>query len=98
MNETHQMKLVEFPEQTVVIAKDQPEYLPLPAHRFAGDPQGRIACCWQLTWRERLGILFSGKLWHQVLTFNQPLQPQLLTVEKPDMPEVKCSNAEITGG
>lgn len=79
------MKLVEFPEQTVVIAKDQPEYLPLPAHRFAGDPQGRIACCWQLTWRERLAVLFVGKLWHQILTFNQPLQPQLLTTKKPDM-------------
>ena len=76
----------------MVIAKDQPEYLPLPAHRFAGDPQGRIAFCWQLTWRERLGVLLGGKLWHQVLTFNQPLQPQLLSVEKPNMPEAKCSN------
>ena len=92
MDETYQMKLVEFPEQTVVIAKDQPEYLPLPAHRFDGDTQGRIACCWQLTWRERLAVLLGGKLWHQVLTFNQPLQPQLLTVEKPDMPAAKCSN------
>ena len=92
------MKPVEFPEQTMVIAKDQPEYLPLPAHRFAGDPQGRIACCWQLTWRERLAVLLCGKLWHQVLTFNQPLQPQLLTTEKPDMPEAKCSNAEVSDG
>lgn len=79
------MKLVEFPEQTVVIAKDQPEYLPLPAHRFKDDAQGRIACCWQLTWWERLKVLFAGRLWHQVLTFHHPLQPQLLTVEKPEM-------------
>jgi len=28
------MKLIEFKEQTVVIAKDQPEYMPLPAHQF----------------------------------------------------------------
>lgn len=81
------MKLIEFPEQTVVIAKDQPEYLPLPAHRFSG-ADGRIACCWQLTWIERLTVLFRGQIWHQVLTFNQPLQPQLLTVEKPPM-EIK---------
>ena len=80
------MKLIEFPEQTVVIAKDQPEYNPLPAHRFPDDPQGRIACCWQMTWRERLAVLWTGKLWHQILTFNSALQPQLLTVEKPDMP------------
>lgn len=78
------MKLIEFPEQTVVIAKDQPEYKPLPAHRF-NDDEGRIACCWQLTFWERIRVLFSGKIWHQILTFNGPLQPQLLTVEKPEM-------------
>lgn len=80
------MKLVNFPEQTVVIAKDQPEYLPLPAHRFVNDPEGRIACCWKLTWRERLAVLLTGTIWHQVLTFNKPLQPQMLTTEKPVMP------------
>lgn len=51
------MKLIEFQEQTVVIAKDQPEYLPIPAHQFADDPQGRIAFCWQLSWCERLAVL-----------------------------------------
>jgi hypothetical protein len=80
------MKIIEFPEQTTVFAKYQPEYLPLPAHRFLDDAQGRIACCWQLTWRERFAVLFGGKLWHQILTFDQPLQPQKLTVEKPHMP------------
>jgi hypothetical protein len=79
------MKLIEFPEQTVVIAKDQPEYSPLPAHRFPNDPHGRVACCWKLTWMERLAVLCTGKLWHQILTFSKPLQPQLLTVERPDM-------------
>lgn len=79
------MKLIEFAEQTVVIAKNQPEYEPLPAHVFEGDRQGRIACCWKLTWWERLQVLWSGLVWHQVLTFGRALQPQLLTVEKPDM-------------
>ena len=79
------MKIVEFKEQTTVYAKDQPHYRPLPAHQFAGDPQGRICTCWELTKWERVKLLFSGKLWHQVLTFNKPLQPQLLSVEKPLM-------------
>lgn len=87
------MKLVEFPEQTTVFAKNQPEYLPLPAHKFEGDPQGRIAFCWRMTWRERFKVLFTGMLWHQVLTFDQPLQPQLLETDKPDM----APNADITG-
>ena len=94
MDETHQMKLIEFPEQTVVIAKDQPEYLPLPAHRFAGDQQGRIAFCWQLTWRERLAVLWRGVVWQQVLTFNHPLQPQLLATEKPVMPSASVPNSD----
>ncbi len=80
------MTPIEFPEQSVIIAKDQPEYLPLPAHRFAGDYSGRIAFCWQLTWRERIAVLLRGILWHEVLTFNQPLQPQFITTEKPEMP------------
>jgi hypothetical protein len=79
------MTLVEFPEQTVVYAKDQSEYLPLPAHQFKDDPQGRIAFCWKMGWRDRLRVLFSGKVWHQVLTFNHPLQPVLLQTEKPKM-------------
>lgn len=79
------MNLIEFKEQTVVIAKDQPEYKPLPAFKRANDPSGLIVCCWKLSIRERLTVLFSGLIWHSVLTFNRPLQPQLLTAEKPEM-------------
>lgn len=78
------MELIKFKEQTVVIAKDQPEYLPLPAHQF-NDEHGRIAFCWKMSWRERVKVLFTGVLWQQVLTFNQPLQPQKLETIKPDM-------------
>ena len=78
------MKTIEFKEQTVVIAKDQPEYLPLPAHQF-NDKDGRIAFCWKLTWREKLKVLFTGVIWEQVLTFNKPLQPQKLETAKPEM-------------
>jgi len=78
------VKLLSFPEQTVVIAEHQPQYLPLPAYQF-NDEQGRIAFCWQLSWRERFKVLFRGVLWHQVLTFNQALQPQLLSTDKPAM-------------
>lgn len=80
------MTLIEFKEQTTVIAKEQPEYAPLPAHRFPNDPQGRIAFCWKGSLWDRIKFLFTGKLWHQVLTFNYPVQPQMLALEKPDMP------------
>lgn len=79
------MKLIEFPEQTVIYAKDQPQYNPLPAHVVPGDPGGRIVCCWQMSWRERLRVLVTGRVWHHVLTFGDRLQPQLLSVDKPEM-------------
>lgn len=81
------MDLVEFPEQTLVIAKNQPQYRPLPAYRKPQDPEGRVICCWSLTWRERLRLLFTGRIWHHILTFNGPLQPQLLELDKPEMPQ-----------
>ena len=30
-------------------------------------------------------LLIRGRIWHEVLTFNHPLQPQLLSIDKPDM-------------
>lgn len=71
-----------FPEVNQEIAKNQPEYFTLPAHIDQG---GCVTCCWKLEWRERLMLLFTGKLWHQILTFNSPLQPQLILVHKPTM-------------
>jgi hypothetical protein len=78
------MKAIEFPEQTVIIGKDQKKYLPVPAHQF-GDREGTILFCWQLNARERLQVLLTGKLWHRVMTFGGALQPQLLETSKPHM-------------
>lgn len=74
------MTPTEFPQQTLVIAKDQPEYLPIPAH-FDRE-QGVMTFCWRLTWRERLTLLLTGRLWHQVLTIGS-IQPVMLNVESP---------------
>jgi hypothetical protein len=74
------MKPIEFPEQNVVFAKNQPEYLPLPAHVT---PEGEVITCWQFSWRERFRILFAGVIWWRQLTFHSPLQPQSPTVESP---------------
>lgn len=83
-------EIVSIPEATVTFAEKQSGYRPLPAHRSSG---GLVTFCWEcewdLTFRERLSILFRGvfrrRLWHQVMTFNRPLQPQLLLLEKPEM-------------
>lgn len=69
-----------FAGQNVVFAKDQPEYLPLPARREA---DGTVTTCWAFSWRERLAVLFRGRLFLDVLTFNHPLQPLRPYVEPP---------------
>lgn len=78
------MKPIEFPEQNVVFAKDQPEYQPLPAFRN-DSPQGEVITCWQLSFSERLRILFTGKLWVSLMTFNKPLTPSFFTTKKSDV-------------
>lgn len=77
------MNLSQFPQQTTVIARNQPEYLPMPAYMNLNDPQGMVICCWKLTVRERIQLLLTGKIWHAILTFKAPLQPQMLTIKNP---------------
>lgn len=76
---------VKFPESNMVYAKDQKQYIPLPVYQT---PDGVLTSCWPFTWRERLRVLFGKPLWIQVLTFNQPLQPMKLLLDKPLMPDL----------
>ena len=76
------MNLVDFKERNVVIAKDQPEYLSLPAHI---SKDGVVTCCWKLTPDELEQVLVTGMIWHQIHTFKAPLQPQLLSAVKPKL-------------
>ena len=75
------MNIIKFKECNCIFAEDQFEYQPLPAHR-SGD--GIVTSCWKLSFWERIGILFSGCLFVQTLTFRHPLQPLKLLVGKPD--------------
>lgn len=79
------MTPIQFPGSNVTFAKDQPEYLPLPAH--VSNHDGRVTSCWKLTARERIKALFTGRLWLQQLAFGQPLQPQRPSVDRPILQE-----------
>jgi hypothetical protein len=74
------MKPIYFDEHNVVYAEGQPEYKPLPAFR-SGD--GIVVSCWKMGFRERMQLLFTGKIWLQCLTFDKPLQPILMGTEYP---------------
>lgn len=72
---------IDFPGANVVIAKDQPEYLPLPA-LVAGD--GTVVSCWRLTPEELAEVQRTGCVYVGQLTFGEPLQPQWVAAALPD--------------
>lgn len=56
------MTLEDFPETNTVIARNQPEYFPMPAHSDPDDKTGRTTILWRLTVRERWKIFLTGKI------------------------------------
>jgi hypothetical protein len=64
----------------VCYAKDQPEYVPLPAVRT---PDGWILTRWELTAEERAAIADGGCIYLSIGTFGNPLQPVGLSTEIP---------------
>jgi hypothetical protein len=75
--------LPQYISEEVVFAKDQPEYMPLPALRIGDAREGVLLSRWRMTWRERWLALWRGDVYVQVMTFNNPLQPVAVTVEPP---------------
>jgi hypothetical protein len=63
--------------ERVVLAKDQPEYNPLPIMRNA---EGVVISEWMPTAEELAGLVAGRPLRLMMLTFNHPFQPVLLTV------------------
>lgn len=78
------MEPIHFKEANTIIAEDQPEYIPLPAHQMK-DTRGQVITCLKATWEERLQFLLTGKLWVSQLTFGDPYSPLFLSVFRHDM-------------
>lgn len=85
------MKPTPFKEQNIIFAKDQPQYIPLPAFIDRNDKRGQVVFCMSLSLKERLKLLFTGKLWCSLLMFRDkngfvnPLTPSYFTVNKKDL-------------
>ena len=76
------MKPVYFKEANITFAENQPIYRPLPAY-IDNEQGGRIFQCWKLSLIERLKLMWTGKLWINVLTFHKPPQPIKPMVDNP---------------
>ncbi|MFI5404874.1 MAG: hypothetical protein ACHQ1D_00025 [Nitrososphaerales archaeon] len=62
------MKPIYFTGHNTFYAKDQP----LPVFKNDSE-QGEVISCWKLSFKERIKIFFTGKLWISMMTFNKPL-------------------------
>lgn len=81
------MRPIDFPESNIIFGKDQPPYAPLPALFIPGE-RGVLLSCFDLSEDEIAELINTKKLWVTVLTFGQPLQPLMVSVEKPELADV----------
>jgi len=76
------MIAIDFPERTILLAEDQPQYETLPCH--INDSQEReFTCCFQLNKEEIDEIVLTGLLWHTQLTFGSAVQPIRMSTQNP---------------
>ena len=66
----------------ITFAKDQPEYVPLPALKFQ---DGLVVTRWSLSLAERIHLLLGGSVFLGLLTFNGPLQPIRISTSVEDV-------------
>ena len=72
------MEPTKFKHQNVVFAENQPEYKPLPALILRDSPGIPAISCWRMSLRERLYVLFTGRVWLSMYTFARPLTPAIV--------------------
>lgn len=78
------MKPIKFKEVNVEYAKNQDTYKTLPAYKN-DSPMGEVVTCWKFTFIERIILLFTGRLWVVVLSFNKPILPTFMSVKKKEI-------------
>lgn len=89
------MKPINFKEVNVIYGKGQPGVEELPA--LVNYADGIAISCFKLTWWERLQVLLTGRLWHCLYTFGQPLQPMWLTSSSRQAMELADGTFECRG-
>lgn len=85
------MKSIPFEGCDLVIGESQEEYQNLHAKivNIPIEEEGARVCpgvtfCFRLTEEEIAEIVKTGVIWHTVMTFGNPLQPQHMSTSKPE--------------
>lgn len=78
------MKPIPFKYQNIVYAENQPEYMPLPALKF-DDDVGTVVSCWKMSFKDRIRILLTGKVWLMLCSFNKPLTPSYIAANRKEV-------------
>jgi hypothetical protein len=74
------MKGIQYKQANTVLLGGRPDVYDLPIFRFQySDGQEAIESCWQMSFRERLRALFTGKIYFQCWGRTHP--PILLSVK-----------------
>jgi len=82
------MKAINFKGCNLTLAENQPQYQPLPVC-YQGGGEAAMTSCMKLTLKERIKLLFTGKLFITQLTFNTGFHPQRIEL---DWEEPTCIN------
>ena len=77
------MKAIKFKGCNVEFAKNQDEYKTLPAS--LNKDEGIVTTCYKLSYMDLLKVIFTRKVWLGQMTFNKPLQPQKISVNRNDL-------------
>ncbi len=76
------MESKEFSRQNTIVAKDQPQYTPLPAYVRANK---QVITCWKMSLEEMEIFKETGEIWLSQMTFGDPLQPVRMMVDPRDV-------------
>jgi len=76
------MKPIKFKGCNCIYAEGQEDYLPLPAYKH-NDEYETVTSCWGLSIWECAKLIFTRKIYVSLLSFGQPLTPQLLETKNP---------------
>lgn len=76
------MKPIQFPGVTHTLAEDQPQYMPLPIQHLHNE-QETVLSCWEVTDEDIELLRQTKKIWVEQWTFGGLLQPQRISLERP---------------